>query len=77
VLTSADRGAVIVPRGSSCIDSSDDSSSESGPNKLSCGAGGLLDNTGLAFIRNCKLGCSIKVKSTWINAKTQHTIHRI
>jgi len=55
VLTSADSGAVIVPRGSSCIDSSDDSSSESGPNKLRCGVGGLADNTELAFIRNGEL----------------------
>ena len=60
MLTSADRGAVIVPSGSSCIDSSDDSSSESGPNKLRCGVGGLADSTGLAFIRNCELGWSIR-----------------
>jgi len=59
MLTSADSGAVIVPSGSSCIDSSEDSFSESGPNKLRFGAGGLADNIGLALIRNCELGYSI------------------
>ena len=37
MLTSADNGAVMVPNGSSLTDSSDESSSESGPNKVSCG----------------------------------------
>ena len=37
VLTSADNGAVMVPNRSSLTDSSEESSSESGPNKVSCG----------------------------------------
>ena len=68
---------MIVPRGSSCIDSSDDSSSESGPNKLRCGVGGLADSTELAFIRNGELGCSIKVKSMWLRDATQCTVRRM